>query len=369
MKANGKQKEISYEDAIKRTVDLLKSSENPFFYGWASATSEAQEKGINLAQKVNGRIDCASAGTIGMGVQPLIQNNIELPKLPEIKASADVLVFLGSNPTASHIRLLSKYALLARGANTSRGIEDRVAITIDIRKTDISKFSEEFLQITPGKAGDLLETLSQIIEGKSISAETVANVSRKDLYEVANIMKDARYGVIFFGGGYLKTEENMTALISLLKTLKQKEVEFGAIPLDGGYNALGFCKNLKEQASTELNADFKQNQPIKVDNLLLNTLKKGEIDLLFVLGSDPISNYPFHLSKQLAKIPMISIDFQHTPTTKLSKIVLPTTIPGVESAGTAYRLDLEPITLKSFMTPPAGVHSDEKILQDLLERV
>ena len=369
MKANGKQKEISYEEAIKNAVEMLRSSKSPFFYGWASATSETQQKGIELAQKVNGRIDCATTCTVGTGIQPLFENNIELPKLSYIKDSADVLVFLGSNPTASHIRLLSKYALLARGANTDRGIEDRTVITIDIRKTDMSKFSEEFLQITPGKGRDLIEAITQIIEERGISAETVANISRKDLYEVANIMKDARYGVIFFGGGYLKTEENMIVLIKLINALKQKGVNFGAIPLDGGYNALGFCKNLKDQACTELNADFKNKNHAPEGNLLLKTLKTGDIDLLVVLGSDPISNYPFHLSKQLAKVPLISIDFQQTPTTKLSKIVLPTTIPGVESAGTAYRLDLEPITLKSFMAPPAGVHSDEKILQDLLERV
>ncbi|NVM28922.1 MAG: formylmethanofuran dehydrogenase subunit B [Candidatus Helarchaeota archaeon] len=366
LKMNGKQKEISYEKAIKESVNLLKNAENPFLYGWASTVSATQKKGIQLAQKYKAAIDCASTCTIGMAIQRFIQENIEISKLPDIRDNADLLVFWGSNPTASHIRLLSKYALLARGKNTDRGMEDRTAITVDIRTTDMARFSEEFLQITPGGDTALLESLMQIIQGKSFSKERVANIPRKTIYNVANLIKEARFGFMFFGNGYVKTQENMDVLIQFIETLKQKGINFGAIPLDGGYNAIGFNKNLKTQVKTALHADFRQNIACKEQSLLIDSLKTGSVDLLFVVGSDPISNLPFNLSKQIAKIPMIAIDFQQTPTTMLSRIVIPTTIPGVESAGTAYRLDFEPVTLKRFLDPPAGVHSDGKIIEDLL---
>ncbi|NVM55929.1 MAG: formylmethanofuran dehydrogenase subunit B [Candidatus Helarchaeota archaeon] len=367
IKATRENKEISYEEALQEIVSLLKNAKNPFFYGWASATSEAQQKGIQLAQKYSGLIDSASTFTTGSAVQQFIQKEIKVPKLSFIKDNADVLLFWGSNPTASHIRLLSKYALLARGLNTDRGIEDRQAITLDIRRTDMSKFCPNFLIITPGKDKILLESLIQIIQGKSFSEESVANISRKDLYEIAGIIKEAGFGVVFFGNGFVKTDENMGTLFHFLDILNQKGVKFGAIPLDGGYNSVGFNMNLKKQVNLELNADFRKNPPIQNRDLFVTMLKKGKIDLLFVLGSDPISNFPFNLSKLIAKIPIITIDFQQTPTTKISKVVIPTTIPGVESDGTAYRLDFEPITLKKFLNPPNGIHSDDIILFDLLE--
>ncbi|MHA1266550.1 MAG: formylmethanofuran dehydrogenase subunit B [Candidatus Helarchaeota archaeon] len=361
------EKEITYEEALKEAVGLIKQANNPFFYGWASATIETQQKGIELAQKYNARIDCASTCSIGAAIQPLIQNKIRISKLSEIKDNADLLVFLGSNPTASHIRLLSRYALLARGANTDRGMEDRKAITIDIRKTDMSKFSEEFLEISPGKDKEVLEALIQIIEGKSISADIIAKISRKTLYEVANSMKEARFGTIFIGEGFGKTPENMAALSKLMLSLKQKGVEFGVVPLDGGYNAAGFCKILKEKAGMDLNADFNQPNYKQDKNLFLKSISSGEIDLLVILGADPISTYPFKICKRIAKIPMIVIDYQATPTTNLAKLVIPSTIPGVESEGTVIRFDLEPITLKKCLDPKEGIYSDEKILEDLIK--
>ena len=91
------------------------------------------------------------------------------------------------------------------------------------------------------------------------------------------------------------------------------------------------------------------------------------MDLLFVLGADPISNFPFEFSKKIAKIPMITIDFQQTPTTLNSRLVIPTTIPGVESGGTAFRLDFEKTSLTPCMKPPEGIRSDEQLLNQLLQ--
>ncbi|MHA1130273.1 MAG: formylmethanofuran dehydrogenase subunit B [Candidatus Helarchaeota archaeon] len=367
LNVNGQQKEVSYEEAIKEAIILLKKAKNPFFYGWASTTLEAQQKGIQLAQKYNAAIDCTATCTIGAAVQQFLQKNIEIPNLEDIRDNADVIIFWGSNPTASHIRLLSKFCLMARGTNTARGIEDRTAITIDIRKTDMSKFSEEYLRIAPGGDTDLLKSFLQILEGKSFTKDEVAGVSRKTIYNVVNLIKDARFGVIFFGNGYMKSAENMNTLIKFLEILKQRGVKFGAIPLDGGYNAIGFNTSLQKQVDLTLNADFRQPQCVGNQSLLTTTLESGEVDLLFVVGSDPISNLPSYLSKLIAQIPIITIDYQQTPTTMYSKVVIPTTIPGVESAGTAYRLDFQPVQLKKILEPPEGIHSDESILNDLLK--
>jgi formylmethanofuran dehydrogenase subunit B len=222
IKKEGKFQEISYEGALKSASQMLKEAKKPFFYGWASATSEAQEKGMLLAKKYKGIIDCSSNFTIGVAVQQFLQKGLEIPNLSFIKDNADLLIFLGCNPTASHIRLLSKYALLARGSNTARGLEDRRAISIDIRTTDLVKFSQHFLKVAPGADRLLLEGLMQVLEGKSFSEEEVANIPRKEVYDVANTLKDGRKGVLFFGNGYNKTAENMATLFRFLEVLNQK---------------------------------------------------------------------------------------------------------------------------------------------------
>jgi formylmethanofuran dehydrogenase subunit B len=56
-------------------------------------------------------------------------------------------------------------------------------------------------------------------------------------------------------------------------------------------------------------------------------------------------------------------------TAMVGDVVFPSSIVGVEKAGTAYRMDHVPLPLKKVVEPPEGLLSDEEILRRILEEV
>ena len=86
-----------------------------------------------------------------------------------------------------------------------------------------------------------------------------------------------------------------------------------------------------------------------------------------IIASDPGATFPKDAAKQLAKIPVITLDQKTTPTTMLSEVVIPVATAGVEAEGTAYRMDGVPLMLSKIMEPSEGVYSDHQVLDMILK--
>jgi formylmethanofuran dehydrogenase subunit B len=53
----------------------------------------------------------------------------------------------------------------------------------------------------------------------------------------------------------------------------------------------------------------------------------------------------------------------------MAEVVIPSAVTGVETDGTAYRMDGVPLPLKKVIDPPEGCLPDEEILRRLLEAI
>ena len=98
-------------------------------------------------------------------------------------------------------------------------------------------------------------------------------------------------------------------------------------------------------------------------------LARGEPDAAIIIASDPVSTFPSDAAKHLAKIPTITLDQKVTPTTMLSKVVIPVATAGIEVAGTAYRMDGFSLSLKKVVEPHTGIKSDREVLEMIIKRV
>jgi formylmethanofuran dehydrogenase subunit B len=56
-------------------------------------------------------------------------------------------------------------------------------------------------------------------------------------------------------------------------------------------------------------------------------------------------------------------------TTKHSDVLLPSTLVGIETEGTVYRMDGVPLMLRKAVEPPRGIRSDHEILESILAEV
>jgi formylmethanofuran dehydrogenase subunit B len=142
------------------------------------------------------------------------------------------------------------------------------------------------------------------------------------------------------------------------------------MPLRGHYNVTG-AQNVITWISgypfaVSLTRGYPQYNPGEFS--MANVFANHETDAAVIVASDPVGNSPRRVMEHFAQIPVITLDPYETPTTRLSEVVFPVTISGVESEGTAYRMDAVPLRLRKVRKPPKGILTDYKVLKKIVQK-
>ncbi|MFX1451568.1 MAG: formylmethanofuran dehydrogenase subunit B [Promethearchaeota archaeon] len=372
IRINGKLKNVTYDEAIDKAIEYIRNAKRPLIYGLISMTCEEQKLAIELAKKIGGIIDTPGSICHIPSLVFLEENSIRIPNFKDVRDHADFIMFWGCNPSASHLRLISKYAVLARGKNTEKGKEDRYVVYIDIRKTETRSISDLFLKINPGQDHILLQTIIKGLKGEQIFKD-IAGISQKDIRELISNMKSANFGVIFFGLGFImghNATQSLQGLNNLFVEFKKLNLNFSAMPMSGHYNMVGFKKVLQDNSTQKINADFKNEKNRNSEDLLFHNLViNKECDVIIIIGANPLSNLPYTHMKFLKDKKIIYIDPLYNLTAEIADIIIPTTFAGIESGGTAVRADLSELKLQKAIEPFNNQKSLNKILSKILNKV
>jgi formylmethanofuran dehydrogenase subunit B len=358
-------KPVDEATAISEAVSILKNAKNPLIFGLGNSSDETQKLAIELAKKTNAILDDTSSFCLGSLVEALIQDKLKTCTLDDVRNKADVIIYWGTDPSDSHPRHLSKHSYFPRGSEKQRGWEEeRTAIAIDVRKSHTAKIcGNYFFQIPPGGDTEFIDALIAALSGKL--PKTSYNYPPKKILELANILKGAKFGVIFAGLGLVYSLEKLEPIFRLMKALNEK-ANFHLMPMVEQYNTRGFNENLFAETGYVNSVKF-ENGVVKhgTEYSVVESLKAKAVDAALIIGSDPMSILPRSISKNLLEIPVISIDHCETLTSKHSKVYINTAISGVESGGSATRMDG---TKVSFEPVFETAHlSDAAILRKIME--
>src|SRR3984893_8476605 len=117
------------------------------------------------------------------------------------------MIYWGGNPAKCHPRHFTKYTLTKKGKFVPNGRKDRTMVLVDIRETPSAKAADMFLQVRPAKDSEVITTLRALIKGQPVDTRLVAEtgLSLVQLQEFADMMKNCRFGVLFFGMGLSMT--------------------------------------------------------------------------------------------------------------------------------------------------------------------
>lgn len=372
IKKDGEFEPVSLEEAVDKAAEILRESDYPIAYGWSSTTCEAQEEGVELAEKVEGVLDNTSSVCHGPTI--LAEQGVGYSgcTLGQIKNRADLIVYWGCNPAHAHPRHLSRYTLYPRGFFTRSGERDRELISIDIRKTDTAKIADKFIQVEPNGDYELLGAIRTCLNGEDIPDE-VAGVPAEDIKEIADKMKNCRFGTVFFGLGLTMSDGKYTNIdnaISLVRDLND-HTKFTIMPMRGHFNVAGANKVSCWEARFPYAVDFARGYPRYApgENTVVDVLGKKEADSALVVASDPATTIPRESFEHFEDISTITIDPHMSATAEESDVFIPAAVAGIETEGTAYRMDGVPIKLRQVVEPPEGVKSDEEILEMINERL
>jgi formylmethanofuran dehydrogenase subunit B len=344
----------------------------PLLYGWCSTVCEAQKLGILLAEEIGGVIDSTATVCHGPSIIGIEEKGLAGATLGQIKNRADLIVFWGCNPAEAHPRHSLRYSSNARGKFTSDGRSGKKVIVVDVRKTRTASNADKFLMIGPGTDYEIITALRMIVAGKSeILPETVAGVAKSELIEVAEMLKSARFGALFFGLGLTHSRgryKNVDNALSLTAQLNA-HTKFVVMPMRGHYNVAGFGQVSAWETGFPMAVDFARKVPYynPGETAACDLLARGEADAALIIAADPVSNFPKGSAMALAEMPVIQIDPYENPTTLLSDVVIPSAIAGVEVEGTAYRMDGLSLRMRKLVEP--RYPTDQEILQNILEGV
>lgn len=364
-------KKASLDSAVKEAVDLLSKAERPLVYGLSSTECGAIGKAVEIAETMGGIIDNTSSVCHGPTILALQQVGESKASLGEIRNRADLVIFWGSNPTEAHLRHITRYSGMPKGMYVPEGRKGRKIIVVDVRETGSGKLADRFIKVRPGSDFELLQALRACVRGRELPAEEVAGVPMAEVKELADQMKEARFGIVFFGLGLTQSEGrhmNIDAAVGLVAELN-RHTKFVLTPMRGHYNVAGANTVTTWQTGYPYAVDFSRGYPRynPGEFTSVDLLSRGEVDATLVVASDPASNFPVDAATNLAKMPVVTLEQKTTPTTMMSKVAIPVATAGVEAEGTAYRMDGVPLRLKKLVEPPKGVHPDEEVLDMILK--
>lgn len=362
---------VTLDKAVDAAVDILSTARRPLVYGLSSTECEAIAKAVELAELTGGVIDNTSSVCHGPTILALQQVGESKSTLGEVKNRSDLIIFWGSNPTQAHLRHLLRYSGMSKGLYTPEGRKSRHIVAVDVRETATTKMADRFIRVKPDTDFELLQALSAAVRGFEVN--DVAGVSKERIMELAERMKSARFGIIFFGLGLTQSSArhmNIDAAALLVAELNH-HTKFLLTPMRGHYNVSGANTVTTWQTGYPYAVDFSRGYPRynPGEYTSVDMLVRGEADAALIIASDPASTFPGKVARELAKIPVITLENKITPTTMLSKVALPVATAGIEAEGTAYRMDGVPLRLSKLLEPKEGVKSDAELLEMIINKV
>src|SRR5260370_10024889 len=199
-------------------------------------------------------------------------------------------------------------------------------VLVDIRETPSAKAADLFLQVRPARDFEVITTLRALIKGQSVDPHLVAEtgLSVEQLQDLADRMKKARFGVLFFGMGLSMTRGkhmNSAALLTLAAELNAF-TKFVAMPMRGHGNVTGSDMVMRWTTGypfgVNLCRGYPRFNPGEVSTIDL--LIRGDVDAALILGADPGATMPQPGIDHLARIPTIVLDPKGTHTTRLPRV-------------------------------------------------
>ncbi len=293
--------------------------------------------------------------------------------LGEVKNRADLIIYWGGNPAECHPRHFTKYTLTQKGRFIPRGRKDRTMVLVDIRETPSAKAADIFLQVRPAKDFEVLTILRALVKDQPVDTQLVAEtgVPLEQLQDLADRMKKARFGVLFFGMGLSMTRGkhmNSAALLTLAAELNAF-TKFVAMPMRGHGNVTGGDVIMRWTTGYPFGVNLCRGYPRfnPGEFSTVDLLLRGENDAALVLGADPGATMPQPAIDHLASIPTITLDPKVTHTSRISRVHITTAVTGISAPGTAYRMDEIPLPLKPALKSPYP--TDEEVVRRIAKAV
>ena len=262
---------------------------------------------------------------------------------------------------------------MPKGRYVPEGRKGRTLVAVDIRPTPTTKLADIYLQIRPGKDFDALTSLIALVKGHAVDVARLeeTGLTLEQLEELADRMKAARYGAMFFGMGLTMTRGKHlnTLAILTLGVLLNDYTRFVAMPLRGHGNVTGADAVTGWLTGYPFGVDFSRGYPRynPGEFTCVDLLTRREVDAVLVIAADPGATMPGPAIDHMARVPTIVLDPHVTHTSRLARVHITTATTGISADGTVYRMDEVPLRVRPALASPYP--TDEVVTRRLISAV
>ena len=363
---------LALEDALEKSVEILRSASYPLIYGLARSNTAGQRAAVSLAERLGAVIDTTASLCHAPSVMAQQQVGKVTCTLGEVRNRADMVIFWGSDPLTTHPRHWERYSVDARGRYVPGGRGDRFVVVADTQRTASAAAADLFVPIESGRHFDALHALRALSLGAIVRPAASYGAPAALLGELAERMNRARSGTIFFGVDLARGEAghcNVQALLQLAADLNAWGRRWCAMRMRVQGNVVGADTVLTWQTGYPFAVNMARGYPRynPGEFSVHGVLERREVDACLLVGSETLGWLPPAALEHLRQIPLIVLDppERESPITPSLRFRIAT--PGVYSSGTAYRMDSVPVRLTAAL--PAIYPTDEEILTRIEQRL
>ena len=235
---NGELMEVDWDTALDKAAEYIANSVRPVFYGWSETSTECMKEGVALGEYIGAVLDNQATICHGPSLQAVQNAGYPIQTLGEVQNRADVIAYSGSNAMNSHPRHMARYAVFCRGYFRQRGRFDRTVITMDPKFSDTAKCSDKWIGFEQNGDYGFYNAIRAVLRGKELYQDVISGIPKEDIYELAEEMKAAEFGVLFFGLGLTHTlskQRNIDIAIKMVQDLNRFS-KWGLTPMRGHFN-------------------------------------------------------------------------------------------------------------------------------------
>jgi formylmethanofuran dehydrogenase subunit B len=364
----------SLEEGIDRAAQILVEARYPLVFGLSETTTESQRLAIAIADRVGACVDSTSGNCYAGPVVAFQEVGQVTCTLGEIRNRGDLIIFWGSDPAESHPRHFERYSLDPRGTFVPQGRADRFCVVVDSFQSKSAILADQFIQFMAGREFESFWVLLALVKGieldpAQVQAET--SVPLTTWQALVNRMKQAKYGVIFHGGNSILSRGDHIdshALLALVRALND-HTRFVCMRMTGDGNPTGAENALTWQTgypyAVNLSRGYPRYGPGEYNAGTI--LERGECDAAMTLGYDAIYKLDLDERKLLTEIPSIVLGPYNAELIQGWSVAFQTSTYGINTTGTAFRMDGVPIPLRPALQSPFP--GQEEILQAIEKRV
>ena len=357
-------KPAALEDALTDAATVLvKSRGRLLVYLAPDVTSQAQRAAVTLADLLRATVDSATSDAAAGGLLAAQRRGRATATLGEIRNRGDVLLFWGVDPSERYPRFLSRYALEPSGTQVPEGRAGRFVIAVNIGGDK-------------GPAGaDLTITLepSDEIAALSLMRAAVLDHPARDLSPdltravgLVGQLTGARYAVLVHDAEPTAEPRNplrVEGLVALAQALNGP-TRAALSSLRAGGNRTGAESVLTWQTGYPFAVDHSRGHPrYTPGDRGLDRLVRGGFTAALVVGSP---NLDRDAAAALGSIDTVAIGPRASQARFTTRAAIDTGVAGIHEAGTGYRMDEVPLSLRP---PLTSQRSAVQTLQALTEAV